>query len=457
MAPTSDRHILRDVVAHLRDANPGLCRKWFNELECAGISAGTLYVRAASDLHRRYLQAECRDAFKDAAMSATGRFLSVEFLAPEDSTPSAQHNGLLNSTHATAPMGLSDFGSDGVALNPDLTFDTFVDSPSSALAFAAAQAVGDNTTVCYNPLFIHGATGLGKTHLLHAVCHQRLQQAPADRIAFLRCRDFMDRFMAALRQQALDRFREYFRSADILLIDDIHSLSLMGQSQEEFFNTFNTLHEIGRQIVVTADSPPEAIPDLEARLVSRFTGGLRVEIRPPMYEARVQIVLGEAGRRGVDLSESIAALIAARSTQNIRQIHGDLSTVMNHANRINAGDRITLDQAQAALSIDGESPYRVRTTIPEILNTVAEYFGVSVAEIQSARRTRSITLPRHVSIYIARRITPQHSLQEIGGYVGGRDHSTVLYACRTIEHARTVDTDLDATVREIERLLGSPG
>jgi len=453
MAPTPDRRILKDVVAHVRDENPGLCRKWFSELECAGVFAGTLYIRAASDLHRRYLQAECVEVFQSAAMQAVGHLVSVEFLAPEDPVPAASHNGSVNIAREPAPIVPPLDGHVGVALNPDLTFDTFVDSPSSELAYAAAQAVGARTARRYSPLFIHGATGLGKTHLLHAICHERLRQDPASRILFLHCREFIDRFMDALRQQALDRLRAAYRSVDLLLIDDVHSLSQMGQSQEEFFNTFNTLHEAGREIVVTADSAPDQIPDLEARLVSRFTGGLKVEVLPPLYEARVRIVRDEAARRGVDLPDEAAALIAARNTQNVRQLFGDLSAIMNRASKDGPNTPITLELARETLGVAQNDVPGLRTTIPDILQAVADFYNVSVAEIQSPRRTRSITRPRHVGVYLCRRLLPQHSLQEIGGYVGGRDHSTVLYACRIIEDGRTRDSELDADLTALERSI----
>ena len=450
MPESPDHLILGNILAHLRKANPALCRQWFYELECLGVVAGVLYVRAETEIQRRYLLAECLDAFRDAAQGVSGWLLTVEFLAPNENPP-APHLDRSVSAVARAPVVVRRrVERDEFVLDPEHTFDTFVDGPTSQLAHAAAQAVADQPGAAYNPLFIHGDVGLGKTHLVHAICHRRLALDPCERLVYLGCQAFIARYTEAMRRGTIREFNEQFRDASMLLIDDVHFLSKLDKSQQEFFHTFNTLHQLGRQIVLTSDAPPDEIPDLEERLVSRFACGLVTKISPPEYETRVQIVSNEAFRRGVTLPQKVAGLIASHYTRNIRELEGALTKVMLYADHIAKGP-ITYDVTMAALDID-HAATRPRVGVQDIIVTVSEYYGVPAPQVLSRRRTRSIALPRHVGMYLARRMT-RHSLEEIGGYFGGRDHSTVLHAINNIERLRKIDDGLDGAVGDIERTL----
>ncbi len=453
MPETPDHLILGHVLTHLQRAYPGLCRKWFQELECLGVAAGVLYFRAPTEMQRRYLLAECADAFRDAAQASSGMLLTVEFLAPDASPPASKpgrHNGSASSFARPPAVVRRITERDELVLNPDQTFETFVDGPTSQLAYAAAQAVADQPGASYNPLFIHGDVGLGKTHLVHAICHHQLERNPDERIMYLGCQAFIARYTDATRQGAVREFHEQFNDVSMLLIDDVHFLSRLDHSQEVFFHTFNTLHHLGRQIVLTSDAPPDEIPDLEQRLVSRFGSGLVTQISTPLYETRVRIVLNEAGRRGIHLPEDVAALIAGRCTRNIRELTGALTTVTIYANEVARGP-ITLDNAKASLGVHGAQA-RPRVPVQQIIVSVSERFGVTAPQVLSRRRTRSIALPRHVGMYLARRLT-SHSLEEIGGYFGGRDHSTVLHAVNNIERLRKSDNDMNAVVDDLERRL----
>ena len=451
MADAPDHVIWDGVLAHLRSSSPTLCRQWFDEIEPMGINNGVLWLRSGTEMQQRYLRTECLDSFRDAAQSATGRLLAVEFLGPGDVPPSAQHNGLDHQKAQPRRMVRHDVGDDELVLHPDLGFDTFIVGPSNRLSYAAARAVADSPGAIYNPLFIHGGVGLGKTHLLQAICHRFLEEGPDLRILYLSCEAFISRFMDAVQSGTINEFRRQFRDVGMLVIDDVHFLCKMDSSQEEFFHTFNTLYQSNRQIVLSSDAAPDEIPDLEQRLVSRFNWGLVTQIAPPEYETRVQIVLNKAKHRGFNVPEDVAALIAARFDANIRELEGALLRVQVHSH-VN-GEPITLDLAKDALGV-AIAAAKPRIGVQVIIERVADFFGVPVPQLLSRKRTRSVALPRHVGMYLARQHT-MHSLEEIGGYFGGRDHTTVMHGVNVVKNLRDKDEDLDAAVREIERSLHS--
>ncbi len=449
MADAPDHVIWDGVLAHLRSSSPTLCRQWFDEIEPMGISNGVLWLRASTEMQQRYLQTSCASPFRDAAQAATGRLLSVEFIGPGEVPPSPKHNGLDQSSNQTRRVVRREAGDDELVLHPDHGFENFIVGPTNRLSYAAARAVADNPGTVYNPMFIHGGVGLGKTHLLQAICHRYLEEGLEGRILYLSCEAFISRFMDAVQAGNLNEFRRQFRDVGMLVIDDVHFLCKMDSSQEEFFHTFNTLYQSNRQIVLSSDAPPNDIPDLEQRLVSRFNWGLVTQIAPPEYETRVQIVLNKAKLRGFTISEDVAALIAARFDANIRELEGALLRVQVHAHVHSVP--ITLDVAKDALGV-AIAATKPRVSVQVIIERVSDFFGVPVPQLLSRKRTRSVALPRHVGMYLSRQLT-MHSLEEIGGYFGGRDHTTVMHGVSVIKDLRERDEDLDAAVREIERGL----
>jgi chromosomal replication initiator protein len=336
-----------------------------------------------------------------------------------------------------------------VILNEDYVFDHFVRGPSNQLAHAASLAVADAPAMAYNPLFLHGSVGLGKTHLLQGICHRVLTRRPDTRIIYLSCETFVNQFISAVEAGDLEDFRYRYRHVDMLLIDDIHFLAKKERTQEEFFHTFNTLYNSKKQIVLSCDSPPREIPTLEDRLVSRFKWGLVTQIEEPDQETRVAIVRRKAERKGVQLPDGVADLIADNIATNVRELEGAVLRVTGYAAL--SGKTLTLDLAREALR-DVIQPKERKVAIETILRTVADHFGVKASEITGKRRNKSISQPRQVCMYLARRLT-EYSLVEIGGQFGGRDHTTVIYAnekvAAELETNRRLQEDLDVILRRI--------
>lgn len=432
-------------MAYLRAKHPTVCRQWFEEIEPLGVSGGAMNLRAHSAVHRDYLARQCTDPFTDAAQNVTGHLVPVRFLGPGEEL--SNEGKPRSRTVISTPRY-----PDQLAINPDYDFDSFIVGPGNRYPQAAATAVADNPGHVYNPLFIHGDVGLGKTHLLQAICLAILDRTPDTSIHYISCESFVTQFTEAIQRGQMSQFRHWFRDVDVLVIDDIHFLAQKEGSQEEFFHTFNTLYQANRQIILSSDAPPDQIPDLEDRLVSRFNCGLVTAIERPDYETRVAILKSKAQQRGLDLPHEVACYIAGRIDRNIRELEGAITKIQIHASVEMCP--ITLDLAKAAL---GEQTSAIRSgpTVQTIIDAVTEFYSVRLADLQSKRRQRSIALPRQVCMYLARRNT-RHSLEEIGGYFGGRDHTTVMHAVRTIEQRRTQDTDFDLIVESLEDNLRRP-
>ncbi|MHC4893791.1 MAG: chromosomal replication initiator protein DnaA, partial [Planctomycetota bacterium] len=337
-----------------------------------------------------------------------------------------------------------------VGLNPGYRFDTFVVGPCNRFAHAAAVGVSESPGKTYNPFFIHGNVGLGKTHLMQSLCHALLERDPSVRILYLSCETFVNHFISALENGDLHEFRNKYRNVDVLVVDDIHLLANKERTQEEFFHTFNTLYNAGKQIVLSSDSPPKDIPTLQGRLVSRFKWGLVTEMEPPCYETRMAILKRKSRERGRELPDDVARLLAERIDTNIRELEGAVTKVIGYAAL--AGQQVTEELARECL---GEFfAKRLGTpSMDDVLNVVTQHFNIRLSDIQSRKRTAAIAYARQVGMYLARRLT-RLSLEEIGGYFGGRDHSTVLYAIQKITRMIKSDVNCLETVRELQRQLG---
>ncbi|NOY66250.1 MAG: chromosomal replication initiator protein DnaA [Gammaproteobacteria bacterium] len=336
-------------------------------------------------------------------------------------------------------------------LNSDFTFDSFVEGKSNQLARAASLQVSENPGNSYNPLFIYGGVGLGKTHLMHAVGNMMLQHNPDAKIIYLHSERFVADMVKALQQNAMNEFKKFYRSVDAILIDDIQFFAKKERSQEEFFHTFNALLEGQRQIILTCDRYPKEVNDLEERLKSRFSWGLTVSIEPPDVETRVAILLGKAKQMNANLPDEVAFFIAKRLRSNIRELEGALKRVIANAHFTNRP--ITLDFAKEALR-DLLALQDRLVSIENIQKTVAEYYKIRVHDLLSPRRTRSITRPRQIAMALAKELT-NHSLPEIGDAFGGRDHTTVLHACRKINELKESEIRIKEDYLSLLRILST--
>ena len=337
------------------------------------------------------------------------------------------------------------------SLNPNFTFDSFVEGKSNQLGRAASIQVGENPGKGYNPLLIYGGVGLGKTHLMHAVGNLILQHHPDANVVYLHSERFVADMVKALQHNTINEFKRYYRSVDALLIDDIQFFAGKERSQEEFFHTFNALLEGEQQVIMTCDRYPKEVDGLEERLKSRFGWGLPVAIEPPELETRVAILMKKAQLSDVELPNEVAFFIAKRIRSNIRELEGALRRVI--ANAQFTGRPITLDFAKEALR-DLIAIQDKLVTIDNIQKTVAEYYKIRVADLHSKRRNRSITRPRQLAMALCKELT-NHSLPEIGDAFGGRDHTTVLHACRKIEELRESDQRMAEDHANLLRTLSS--
>ncbi|MGF1632625.1 MAG: chromosomal replication initiator protein DnaA [Phycisphaerae bacterium] len=433
LAPLEPK-VWQAVLQHVRQNQPAVNRTWFDELRANRLSNGVIQVLTQSMAQLNFCQNQCQQPFTHAAQAVTGRLVSVTFHC--ENLP---RGGVFNEGEQLLP------------LNPDYTFDNFVTGPGNRLAQAAAIAVADQPGRSYNPLFIHGGVGLGKTHLLQGICQKVLLHNDQARILFLSCDSFINQFINAVESGDMNTFRHRYRHVDVLVIDDIHFLSGRDRTQEEFFHTFNSLYQLQKQIVLSADCPPNEIPELEERLVSRFNWGLVARIEKPCYETRVAILRKKSRMRGLQMPEEVVCYVAAKIESNTRELEGAI-TKLQGMSMVHGGE-ITLELAKSALGESGTQEEK-RVSIQQIWEAVTKFYAVKVSDLQSKKRNKSIAFPRQVCMYLARRHT-RYSLEEIGGYFGGRDHTTVMHAVRTIDAQMKNDPEIDRQVRHIENQVVS--
>jgi len=334
-------------------------------------------------------------------------------------------------------------------LNRTFTFENFVEGKSNQLARAAAWQVADNPKHGYNPLFLYGGVGLGKTHLMHAVGNHLLKKNPNAKVVYLHSERFVADMVKALQLNAINEFKRFYRSVDALLIDDIQFFAKKERSQEEFFHTFNALLEGGQQVILTSDRYPKEIDGLEERLKSRFGWGLTVAVEPPELETRVAILMKKADQANVDLPHDAAFFIAQRIRSNVRELEGALKRVIAHAHFM--GRDITIELIRESLK-DLLALQDKLVSVDNIQRTVAEYYKIKISDLLSKRRSRSVARPRQVAMALSKELT-NHSLPEIGDAFGGRDHTTVLHACRKIAELRELDADIREDYKNLLRTL----
>ncbi|MDD1795601.1 chromosomal replication initiator protein DnaA [Enterovibrio makurazakiensis] len=370
-------------------------------------------------------------------------------VAPVPAAPVARPN--VGRTWEPAPSPVQSDVNHRSNVNPKHKFTNFVEGKSNQLALAAARQVADNPGAAYNPLFLYGGTGLGKTHLLHAVGNAISDRKVDARVVYMHSERFVQDMVKALQNNQIEEFKRYYRSVDALLIDDIQFFANKERSQEEFFHTFNALLEGNQQIILTSDRYPKEISGVEDRLKSRFGWGLTVAIEPPELETRVAILMKKAEGHNIRLPDEVAFFIAKRLRSNVRELEGALNRVIANANF--TGRAITIDFVREALR-DLLALQEKLVTIDNIQKTVAEYYKIKMADLLSKRRSRSVARPRQVAMALSKELT-NHSLPEIGDAFGGRDHTTVLHACRKIEQLREESHDIKEDYSNLIRTLSS--
>jgi chromosomal replication initiator protein len=434
-----DPKVWQQILGVVRSQHPALHRAWFDQMVPRLLGNGMIQATVLTPAQLAFCQTQCQQPFTSAAQQVTGRLVAVTF-----------HCDKLGSGGG----GVFNEGDQQVPLNPDYVFENFVTGPCNRLPHAASLAVADKPGKAYNPLFIHGGVGLGKTHLLQAICQKLLEHQPNARILYLSCDSFINQFINAVEHGDMNGFRYRYRNVDMLVIDDIHFLAGRDRTQEEFFHTFNTLYQNHKQIILSADAAPSEIPELEERLVSRFNWGLVARIEKPCYETRCAILKRKARIRQLEIPDDVICYVAARVENNTRELEGAV-TKLQGMSLINDG-RIDMDLAKSAL---GESlpPDQKRITIQQIFDAVTKYYNLKVSDLQSKRRHKSVAFPRQVCMFLARRHT-RYSLEEIGGYFGGRDHTTVMHAVKTIGEGIRLDREVARQLTFLEtQLTGSTG
>jgi chromosomal replication initiator protein len=424
------------LLATVRARYPELYRSWFAALPDGEFANGELVIRVDDPQQMEFLRDQCRNAFFESVMMLTGRMFPVRFFCPAATAPLA----------TSAPLTLT-----RAPLSADYTFEQFVVGPSNRLAHAACQAVCNQPGRVYNPLFIHGSSGLGKTHLLQATCLALSRGLPSLEILYVTCESFVNDFVRAIRDGQIEAFHEYVRNCGAIVIDDVQFIANRESSQEELFHTFNALYQYGRQIILSADTPPTEIPTLEERLVSRFTWGLVTKIDPPNRETRHAILAKKAELHGCQAPADVLDYIAERVASNVRSLEGALKGVMLESSA--SREPITLELAKR-LFPSAETSVGRPVQVVEILDAVSKHFGVRVHDLVGRKRSRSISFPRQVGMFLARRLTPL-SLEEIGLHFGGRDHTTVMHAERAVSaeckgDPRTAEI-IDALTRVLTR------
>ncbi|HLB88922.1 MAG: chromosomal replication initiator protein DnaA [Acidobacteria bacterium 13_1_40CM_4_58_4] len=426
---------------------------WLKPTRYSHSSGGILFVRVPT-AEFRHVGDKYADLIQEAIDNLGLEFQDVKFVTPEDdpaATP-VRHDGGL-SVHPVAPSHSSQsrFDWDGAAqLNQRYTFDAFVIGSGNQFAHAACQAVAERPSKAYNPLFLYGGVGMGKTHLMQAIGHEIKRRLPQAAICYVSSEKFTNEMINSLRYDKMISFRDKFRNVDVLLVDDIQFLAQKERTQEEFFHTFNALHESMKQIVIASDRPPKELAEIEDRLRSRFEWGLIADIQPPDLETKVAILQKKAEQEKVTLPTDVALYIASNIRSNVRELEGALIRLVAHSSLI--GAEITLPYAQQVLKNFIDSQAR-KVTIESIQKAVAEQFGLRLVEIKAKNNSRSIVYPRQIAMYLAKRLT-EASLPEIGRQFGGKHHTTVLHSVEKIDGARKTDKDLNRLINKMTEQLG---
>ncbi len=433
-----------------QDIGESAWRNWIKPLRVSRLEDGTLTLEANSTLARERVTSQYADRLRVISAAEYGSIKKVEVRLSKQQAPRmSDQKGLAAKTAAEPKRPVGD--TLGAGLDPRYTFANFVVGKPNELAFAVARRTAESASVAFNPLFLYGGVGLGKTHLMHAIAWHIRAQDPSRHVVYLSAEKFMYRFVQALRFRDTMSFKEQFRSVDVLMIDDVQFISGKDSTQEEFFHTFNALVEDGRQVVVSADKSPTDLEGMEERLRSRLGWGMVADIHPADYELRLGILQSKAERSQIPVPDKVLEFLAHRISSNIRELEGALTRIAAHASLI--GREITIDSAVELLADLLRASSR-QVSVDDIQKRVAAHYGVRVAEMFSARRARNIARPRQVAMYLAKILTSL-SYPEIGRQFGGRDHTTVMHAVRSIEGLMASDSGMAEDVQLLKSLLAS--
>jgi len=420
---------------------------WIQPLQCA-VAGCRVTITAPNGFVQRWVRDRFYARILELARERLGSEASVDLVLAERTTAAPMVAATIPDAPAPKPAPpVRDIS----RLNPAFTFDTFVTGKANDLARAAARQVAEKPGSAYNPLFVYGGVGLGKTHLIHAIGNHLRAHAPESKIRYIHAEQYVSDVVRAYQHKAFDDFKRYYHSLDLLLIDDIQFFSGKNRTQEEFFYAFNALVEAHKQVIITCDTYPKEISGIENRLISRFGWGLTVAVEPPELEMRVAILLKKADADGLALDENVAFFIAKHIQSNIRELEGALKRVLAYSRF--TGQPITVDLAREALRDVLASQSR-QVSIENIQKTVADYYKIKVSEMYSKKRTRNVARPRQVAMALAKELT-QMSLPDIGEAFGGRDHTTVLHACRKIAELRGSSTDITTDITSLLKVLRS--
>ena len=438
--------------------DPHTFNTWLRPTALAWKDETVVHVLVPNDVYRDWLRDNYSDLIGETLSELTGAPLAIEFTTtatespqPPAPQPLGKSVGVMGSAASTSlnigrkTVTFEESGPVSGPLNPKYRFSTFVVGTSNQLAHAAARAVAESPSRSYNPLFLYGGVGLGKTHLMHAIGHKILQGNPGLRLVYISSERFMNELINSIRYDHTFEFREKYRNIDVLLMDDIQFLAGKERTQEEFFHTFNALYDAQRQIVLTSDSLPKEIPTLEERLRSRFEWGLLADIQPPDLETRIAILHKKAGAENVVIPDDVMLFIATNSKSNIRELEGALIRLVAYSSLTN--EQITIDLARNVLR-DSLNSRVTMITIDKIQENVAGYFGLRVSDLRAKSNARRITHPRQVAMFLSKKLT-NHSLPEIGRAFGGKHHSTVIHSVRKVEY----DCEKDERTRLVVQTL----
>jgi chromosomal replication initiator protein len=413
---------------------------WFEGLELIKFNVDEAYILAPNSFCSEWIENNYMDVLSSTLGEVTNTRYKVKLLTDskdvKESKPSIQSNKpLLKEKNRSN-------------INKNYSFDNFLVGPCNRLAHAAALAVSESPGTAYNPLFIHGPVGLGKTHLLQAIFLELQKRSGGQNALYMPCESFVNHYISTIRTGDWDSFRNKYRQIDTLLIDDVHFLANSQSTREEFFHTFNALYTCQKQIVLSSDCPPEEIPAIEERLISRFRWGLITRIDPPGFETSVAIIQKKTALLNMEISYDVARYLAEHATSSIREIEGTLTNINKYA--IISESKIDLNFVKQV--IGKPTKHKSYIGIEEILSTVTKHFGVQLSQLHSKRKLKSITLPRQVAMHLARKLT-NLSLEEIGGFMGGRDHTTVMHADEKIRNLKKLDRNISATLRKLETTI----
>ena len=451
------------VRARLRDeVGDTAFRSWLKPLSFGGIVGGEVTILVPTRFLRDWVLTHYADRIRTFWTAENSQVQSLDLAVqspvlasaperPEATPPVAESPPDIPASRPAAASAPAEDGIGDVSAQLDLrfTFENFVVGKPNELAHAAARRVAEAGAVTFNPLFLYGGVGLGKTHLMHAIAHEIRRRQPERKVIYLSAEKFMYQFIRALRFKDTMAFKQAFRSVDVLMIDDVQFISGKDSTQEEFFHTFNALVDQNRQVIVSADKSPSDLEGLEERLRSRLGWGLVADLHPTTYELRLGILATKAEAMGAKIPTKVLEFLAHKITSNVRELEGALNRIVAHADLV--GRAITLESTQEVL-YDLLRANDRRVSIDEIQKKVAEHYTIKLADMYSARRSRTVARPRQVAMYLCKQLTT-HSLPEIGRKFGGRDHTTVIHAVKKVEELRAVDSSFDEDIELLRRML----